>query len=155
MGEAAEFAATQPSRARDPWSYMQAFETQDEQATGRATSVLSAISVEMVRLYKEQFGRGPTKVRTNWSGSDTLVVTLEQTLTPAEATLRQLGEHKRLRDLRLLFQYAQTDAFCEPIERLTGRKVRGFVSGFDTVADVASEIFILHPAGHDGPGRTA
>jgi hypothetical protein len=27
-----------------------------------------------VRLYKEQFGRGPTKARSHWAGSDTLVV---------------------------------------------------------------------------------
>jgi uncharacterized protein YbcI len=116
--------------------------------------LLSAISGEMVRLYKEQFGRGPTKTRTNWAAPDMLVVTLEQTLTPAEHRLRELGEHKQLRDLRLLFQYADVDVFCEPIERLTGRKVRAFVSGIDTEADLATEIFVLHPNGYDGPSRT-
>jgi uncharacterized protein YbcI len=121
----------------------------------RGESVLSAISNEMVRLYKEQFGRGPTKTRTNWAGPDVLVVTLEQTFTPAERSLQRLGEHQRLRDLRLLFQYAETDAFCEPIERLVGRKVRAFISGIDTCADVASELYVLHPRGYDGPGRGA
>ena len=115
--------------------------------------ILSAISNEMVRIYKEQFGRGPTKTRTQWSGSDVLLVTLEKTLTPAEHSLCRLGEHGRLRDLRLLFQYAELERFCEPIERLTGRKVRGFISGIDTVADVASEMFVLHPPGYDGPSR--
>jgi uncharacterized protein YbcI len=116
-------------------------------------SVLSAISNEMVRLYKEQFGRGPTKTRTNWAGPDVLVVTLEQTFTPAERSLQRLGEHQRLRDLRLLFQYAETEAFCEPIERLIGRKVRAFISGIDTEADVATELYVLHPRGYDGPSR--
>ena len=116
--------------------------------------VLSAISNEMVRIYKSQFGRGPTKTRTQWAGPDILVVTLEKTLTPAEHSLRRLGEHSRLRDLRMLFQYAELDVFCEPIERLTGRKVRAFISGIDTVGDVASEMFVLHPAGYDGPSRT-
>ena len=74
-----------------------------------AENVLSAISNEMVRLYKEQFGRGPTKTRTNWAGPDMLVVTLEQTFTPAERSLQRMGEHQRLRDLRLLFQYAEVD----------------------------------------------
>jgi uncharacterized protein YbcI len=64
---------------------------------------LSAISNEMVRIYKDQFGRGPTKTRTQWAGPDVLVVTLEQTFTPAEHKLRELGEHARLRDLRMLF----------------------------------------------------
>src|SRR4051794_16945779 len=68
--------------------------------------MLSLISNEMVRIYKSQFGRGPTKTRTQWAGPDILVVTLEKTLTPAEHSLRRLGEHGRLRDLRMLFQYA-------------------------------------------------
>src|SRR5688500_14771963 len=97
--------------------------TQDEEARA-ADNVLSAISNEMVRLYKEQFGRGPTKTRTHWAGPDTLVVTLEQTFTPAERSLARMGEHQRLRDLRLLFQYASVASFCEPVERLVGRNVR-------------------------------
>lgn len=113
----------------------------------------SAISNEMVRIYKAQFGRGPTKTRTQWAGPDVLIVTLEQTLTPAEHSLARLGEHARLRDLRMLFQHAEMELFCEPIERLTGRKVRAFLSGIDTVMDVASELFILHPEGYDGPSR--
>ena len=116
--------------------------------------MLSAISNEMVRIYKDQFGRGPTKTRTQWAGPDIVVVTLEQTLTPAERRLRELGEHGRLRDLRLLFQYAEVAAFCDPVERLTGRKVRAFVSGIDTEADLATEMFVLHPAGYVGPSRS-
>ena len=116
-------------------------------------NVLSQISNEMVRLYKEQFGRGPTKTRTNWAGPDMLVVTLEQTFTPAERSLQQMGEHQRLRDLRLLFQYASVATFCEPIERLIGRKVKAFVSGIDAEADLATELYVLHPRGYEGPSR--
>ena len=119
----------------------------------QAQSILSAVSNEMVRIYKGQFGRGPTKTRTNWSGPDVLVVTLEDTFTPAEHSLRKLGEHERLRELRLLFQYAEVEVFCEPIERLTGRKVRAFVSGIDTAEDVACEMFVLHPVGYAGASR--
>lgn len=120
----------------------------------RGQSLLSAVSNEMVRIYKNQFGRGPTKTRTNWAGPDVLVVTLEETFTPAEHSLRKLGEHERLRELRMLFQYAETEVFCEPIERLTGRKVRAFLSGIDTVSDLACEMFVLHPAGYSGPSRS-
>lgn len=122
---------------------------------GAPQNTLSAISNEMVRLYKEQFGRGPTKTRTNWAGSDVLVVTLEETFTPAERSLRRLGKHQELRDLRLLFQYAEIDNFCQPVERLTGRKVRAFISGIDTEADLATEMFVLHPHDYVGPGRGA
>ncbi len=116
--------------------------------------VLSAVSDEMVRLYKQQFGRGPTAARTNWAGADTLVVTLEDTLTPAERNLAALGEHQRLRDTRMFFQYATMLGFCAPVERLTGRKVRAFLSGIDTAVDGLSlELFVLHPQGYDGPSR--
>jgi uncharacterized protein YbcI len=119
----------------------------------QAESVLSAISREMVRLYKSQFGRGPTKTRTHWAGPDVVVVTLEQTFTPAERGLRSMGEHERLRDVRLLFQYSEVDTLCEPVERLIGRKVRAFISGIDAEADIACELYVLHPRGYDGPSR--
>ena len=119
-------------------------------------SVSLAISNEMVRLYKEQFGRGPTKARTSWCGADVVTVILEDTLTPPERNLVKMGEHQRLRDLRMFFQYSSVRAFCEPIERLTGRKIRSFVSGMDTEANgLAVELFVLHPEGYDGPSRMA
>jgi uncharacterized protein YbcI len=118
-------------------------------------SVGAAISNEMVRLYKAQFGRGPTSARTLFAGPDTILVVLEDTLTPAERNLVELGEHQRLRDTRMFFQYATVREFCEPVERLTGRKVRAFVSGIDTDVDGLSvETFVLHPPGSDAPSRT-
>jgi uncharacterized protein YbcI len=106
-------------------------------------SVLATISREMVRLYKEQFGRGPTKARTNFAGPDVLVCTLENSLTPAERRLVEKGEHQRLRDLRLYFQYATEDEFRSTVERILQRPVRAFVSGMDTCEDVATEVFYL------------
>jgi uncharacterized protein YbcI len=117
--------------------------------------ILAAISDEMVRLYKDQFGRGPTRVRTYWCGDDILTSILEETLTPAERNLVVLGEHQRLRDTRMFFQYATVREFCDPVERLTGRTVKAFISGIDTAVDgVALETFILHPEGSDGPSRS-
>jgi uncharacterized protein YbcI len=137
--------------------------TQPNQAVGapdadgageRHQSVSMAISNEMVRLYKEQFGRGPTKTRTAWAGPDVLTCVLENTLTPAERNLVKMDEHQRLRDIRMFFQYASVYEFCEPVERLTGRKVRAFISGIDSHADgLATEVFVLHPEGYDGPSR--
>src|SRR4051812_19596285 len=87
----------------------------------RGLALTAQISNEMVHLYKELFGRGPTQARTNFAGPDTIVVTLENTLTPAERTLADMGEHQRLRDVRLFFQHARADDFRGTIERLTGR----------------------------------
>jgi uncharacterized protein YbcI len=106
---------------------------------------LSEISNAMVRLYKEQFGRGPTKAATHYAGPDCIISTLEDSLTPAERNMAALGEHQRLRDVRMFFQYASEQQFRDIIENITGRKVRAFVSGMDTHQDVASEVFYLEP----------
>src|SRR3954453_3710266 len=113
-------------------------------------SVLAEISREMVRLYKEQFGRGPTRARSDFAGPDTLICTLEDTFTPAEQRLADMGEHKRVRDTRLYFQHATETEFCEVIERQLGRTVRAFVSGIDTNRDVSAEVFYLESAAGSG-----
>ncbi|HWT94672.1 MAG TPA: Na-translocating system protein MpsC family protein [Solirubrobacteraceae bacterium] len=126
----------------------------DQQEAPHA-SVEVAISTEMVRLYKNQFGRGPTRARTEWAGGDAILTILEDTLTPAERNLVEMGEHERLRETRMFFQYATVREFCEPVERLTGRKVRAFISGIDTEANgLATELFVLHPARSSAPSRT-
>lgn len=113
---------------------------------GDEVSVLARISGEMVRLYKSQFGRGPTKVRTHWCGEDMISVVLEETFTPAERNLVRMGEHERLRETRMCFQYASVADFVEPVERLTGRTVRAFISGIDTeIEGLSLETFVLWP----------
>jgi uncharacterized protein YbcI len=124
--------------------------TESIEAADYRQSVLAEISREMVRLYKEQFGRGPTKARTNFAGPDIVVVTLEETFTPAEQRLAGMGEHQRLRDTRLYFQYATEDEFRSVIERILGRKVRAFNSAVDTETDVCVEVFHLQPRGEVG-----
>jgi uncharacterized protein YbcI len=127
--------------------------TEAQQAGDRAGPLME-ISSAMVQLYKSQFGRGPTRTRTEWAGPDVITVVLEGTLTAAETNLAELGEHQRLRDLRTFVQYANVPQFCDPIERATGRKVRSFISGIDTQVDGLSiETFILHPIGYEGPSR--
>jgi uncharacterized protein YbcI len=104
---------------------------------------LAILSNEMVRIYKEQFGRGPTKVRSHYAGPDTLICLLERTFTPAEKNLQAMGEHTRLRDMRMFFQYSSSGDFVAAVQKVTGRRVRSFISGLDTNSDVAAEIFVL------------
>jgi uncharacterized protein YbcI len=61
---------------------------------------LQELTNAVVRLYKELFGRGPTKARTNYAGPDTLVATIENSLTPAERNMIELGDHQRVREIR-------------------------------------------------------
>ena len=104
------------------------------------------LSNAMVRLYKDAFGRGPTKARAHFAGPDVLVVVLEQSMTTAERNLAALGEHERLRDARMFFQYAMESEFRAIVERILGRRTVAFVSGMDTHEDVSVELFTLEPA---------
>ncbi|HUO73214.1 MAG TPA: Na-translocating system protein MpsC family protein [Solirubrobacteraceae bacterium] len=126
---------------------------------GRTGSPLLHISNAMVRLYKEAYGRGPTKARAQFAGPDTLVVILEDSMTVVDRNLAAMGEHERLRENRLFFQLALEDRFRDVIERALGRRTIAFVSGIDTRHDVAVEVFTLepqpgsHPIGRD-PNRS-
>ena len=118
-------------------------------------SLKAAISREMVRLYKEQFGRGPTRSRTEFAGPDIVIATLEDSFTPAERRLAEMGQVDRVRDIRTYFQHATEAEFCEAIERLLGRKVRGFTSGVDVARDISSETFYLESAEERVDGEPA
>ena len=107
--------------------------------------MLVAISNEMVRLHKEHLGRGPTKARTHFAGPDTIICVLEDSLTPVERSLTEMGEYSRVREIRLLFQYTAEASFIEAVERASGRKVRAFISGIDARTDVSCETFVLEP----------
>jgi uncharacterized protein YbcI len=112
---------------------------------GARNQALAALSNEIVRIYKDQFGRGPTKVRSHYAGPDTLVCLLENTFTPAEKSLQGMGENQRLREMRMFFQYASAGDFTAAVTAATGRRVRSFISGIDTNTDIACELFVLEP----------
>ena len=64
------------------------------------------VSNAMVRIYKEQLGRGPTKVHSVYANPNLLICTLEDSLTRAEQRMVDLGEHQGVRDFRTFFQHA-------------------------------------------------
>ncbi len=106
---------------------------------------LAELSNAMVGIYKDLFGRGPTKCRTSYAGPNLIVSSLENTLTRPEQKMAAAGDHAQLRNLRTYFQYQYEDEFVGSVERITGRTVRGFVSGIDTRQDIATEAFYLEP----------
>jgi uncharacterized protein YbcI len=114
----------------------------DERSSG---SILQAVSNAMVRLHKEQFGRGPTNARSYFAGPDTLVCTLEDSLLPAERTMVEMGEHQRVRESRLFLQVATQAEFVAAVEVLLPRKVRAFASAIDPAPGVVFEIFSFEP----------
>src|SRR5437588_3488359 len=92
-----------------------------EEFEQRGTSVLMAVSNAMVRLHKEQFGRGPTKARSYFAGPDALMVILSDALLPAERKMVEMGQAERVRDARTSFQAATEKEFVGTVEQLVGR----------------------------------
>jgi len=115
---------------------------------------LQAVSNAMVRLHKEQLGRGPTNARSYFAGPDTLVCTLEDALLPAERTMVEMGEHHRVRESRMFLQVASQEQFVGAVEELVSRKVRAFASAIDPGPGVVFEIFSFEPDDTRGDGTS-
>lgn len=120
----------------------------DKQAASSPSPVLE-IANAMVHLYKEVFGRGPSKSRAQFSGPDTLVVLLEDMMTTAERQLVAVGEDARVREQRLFLQLAVEDKKRSEVERILRRRALACISGSDPGADLAAEVFLLEPARPD------
>jgi uncharacterized protein YbcI len=120
------------------------------------TVALAAVSNAMVKLHKEQFGRGPTGARTEFAGPDTVVCTLEDALLAAERAMVDMGEQQRVRETRMFLQVATSAKFVRAVEETLYRKVRAFASATDPDAAVVFEVFALEPIessqSHDGSG---
>jgi uncharacterized protein YbcI len=120
----------------------------------QGTSLLVDVSSAMVRLHKEQFGRGPENARSYFAGPDALLCVLERALLPAEKKLIALGDQNRVRDSRTAFQAATADEFVTAVENIVDRKVIAFASGVDAANDVVFESFSFEPnASADGHGQ--
>ena len=100
------------------------------------------ISRAIVQLYKECYGKGPTKARTHFGG-DLVVCLLQGGFVQAEKTREAfltLG-----RDV----QETLREQFIGTVEELTGRRVVTFISGVDVHSETNAELFVLEAAPPD------
>ena len=116
----------------------------------QGASALQAVSNAMVRLHKDQFGRGPTRARAEFAGPDTLICVLEEALLPAELKMVEIGDEQRVRESRVAYQVATAADFIAAVEQIVYRKVRAFASGIDPENNVVFENFLLEPRESDG-----
>ena len=117
-----------------------------------AGRLAAAISNTVVKAIAEATGRGPTKARTTM-GQDSIFVVVQDTLTKGERTLMDAGDKATVLRMREAWQRAMHTSLNEEIERLTGRRVIGFMSANHVDPDLGVEVFILEPA--DVTGRVA
>ena len=113
------------------------------------TSQLMQVSRALMRVYKENLGRGPDRAHTHYAGTDASSVPRGHA-HPGRAKLTTIAAHQRLRDTRTLIQDAAEAEMCRLVEEITGRCRRRIHERFDVRADVATEAFQLAP-GISGP----
>jgi uncharacterized protein YbcI len=108
----------------------------------REGELSAAISTAVVHTLAQRTGRGPTKAKTTL-GSNGVFVVLEDTLTRGERTLVDAGEQAAVLDLRSRWQRVMREEMSHEVEKLTGRKVVGFMSDNHIDPDLAVEVFVL------------
>jgi uncharacterized protein YbcI len=106
--------------------------------------VLTAISDGMVALLKEFYGRGPTRAKSYYE-DDLVVCVLRGGFSRVEQTLLEGGRGAAVIHQRMEFQELMRERFAAVIERATGRRVIGFMSGNQQHPDMMCEVFILAP----------
>lgn len=113
----------------------------------RATrgEILTAVSDGIVALFKEFYGKGPTRAKTYYE-DDLVVCLLRGGFTRVEETLRDAGRGHEVIQQRMAFQDVMRDRFEAVIQQATGRRVIGFMSGNQQDPDMLCEIFVLAPS---------
>jgi uncharacterized protein YbcI len=104
--------------------------------------VRTAISDGLVALLKDFYGRGPDQTKT-YVSDDLVVCLLRGGFTPVEQTLLEGGHGDDVIRQRMTFQQVMRHRFEEVVERATGRKVIGFMSGNQQDPDMICEVFVL------------
>jgi uncharacterized protein YbcI len=115
-----------------------------------ASSPLLAISNETVRLYKQAFGRGPTKARTLFADANTLLIVLEDALTAGEQTLLDAGADEQFREFRRVIHGVLEPALRALVERTLRRGTRAVIAGIDADRATSAHVITLEPAAHEG-----
>lgn len=105
--------------------------------------MLAAVSNAIVRTYRDVLGRGPTRVRSHFVNQAGLLCILQDTLTPSERRLIELGRHEQVQAMRAALAQSMAPELRAAVEAATARRVTGLVSGFDPWDDTASETFLF------------
>jgi uncharacterized protein YbcI len=109
---------------------------------------LAGVTNGIVRLFREYYGRGPTKAKSYILDDRIVVCVLEETMTKVEHTLVENGHGDKVRDVRLTFQEAMAEEFKREVSTCMGRNVIAYHSQLTLNPDIGFEFFVLEePAG--------
>jgi uncharacterized protein YbcI len=103
---------------------------------------LARVSDGLARLFSEYYGRGPSTAR-SWRCGPYVFCALEDCLTTAEEQLLESGRPDLVRRLRLSFQAAMTQPFCDTVSEELGRPIVAYHSQVVFDPNICFEIFVL------------
>lgn len=126
----------------------------EERLSGGALN--AAMANEIGKLVADFTGRGATRSRAIMQ-QDLVVCVLEDSATRAERNLVAAGRADLVRQGCDALQRALMPDLVAAVERLTGRRVRTFMSGTDEGGSSSVETFVLEPetADHRPPDEPA
>ena len=106
--------------------------------------LLAEISNSIVGIFREYYGRGPTKAKT-YVVDNYVFTVLQDILTTVEHTLVERGHENLVREVRLTFEDAVADRFTGAVAQATGRNVIAYHSQVTFRPDMGFEFFVLEP----------
>ena len=109
----------------------------------RAGEQLAAVTNGIVRLFRQYYGRGPTRAKSYLMDGRIIMCVLEDTMTKVERTLADTGHGAKVREVRLVFQEAMADEFKQTVAGCMGRKVVAYHSQLTLDPDIGFEFFVL------------
>lgn len=106
-------------------------------------ALLRAVTEEMSALHERYYHRPPGTAKSHMMGSDLLACVLGGVYTDVEKTLIEIERGAVVESNRNAFQETMKDRFIATVERLTGRRVKHFVSTHNVGPDLEVELFFL------------
>jgi len=117
--------------------------TQSPDAGAHLGEQLAAVTNGIVKLFRDYYGRGPTKAKSYILDDRIVVCVLEETMTRVEKTLVDNGHGNKVREVRLTFQEAMAHEFKQCVRDNMGREVVAYHSQLTLEPDLGFEFFVL------------
>jgi uncharacterized protein YbcI len=118
-------------------------DAQSEDVGTHAGEPLAAVTNGIVKLFREYYGRGPTKAKSYILDDKIIVTVLEDTMTRVEKTLVDNGHGDKVREVRLVFQEAMAHEFKQTVRDALDREVVAYHSQLTLEPDLGFEFFVL------------
>jgi uncharacterized protein YbcI len=132
---------------------MSGIEKPDEPTDSEDGSVLARISTEMVRTFKQYYGKGPVSAK-SYLVDDLLFVVMREGITQAEQTMLDAGRAGTVRNFRQEFENEMTEVLTRMVERVTGRRVVTYQSQVLFDPNLTIEIFVFDDGATPGRGES-